>query len=200
MNRVREINRIIRIRNSTTAPLEPVGWSKCGFCVFRNACWDAAVRDKDIATVPYVDQGAWHQLFGSGVKNYHQLYELSEELLAEIKRPWGKHRRRIGPARARKIKQQIQALKTNRIIMASPPPLPPGYRPGTRPLMMFDLENDVFDPDLGVKVYLWGCLLVKESGTPAAKLIVAGPGVEGDRQGWLDFLAWRSPWHRGQAS
>ncbi len=183
-----EINEIIDLRRLPEAPVEPVGWSKCEPCVFRNTCWDPAIESRDVATVPYVDQGASRRLLNLGITNYDHLFEMSEELLADLKRLRGKREQRIGATTARKIKMQVQALKNNRVIVDSPPPLPPGCRPGTRPVVMFDIENDVFDPDLGVKVYLWGCLLAKSTGSPTPELIVAGPGVEGDEQGWIDFL------------
>lgn len=188
---VREaIEEIMRLRNLPEAPSEPVMWSKCEPCVFRRTCWDPAVRNKDIATVFYVDQGAWRALVASGVRTYDHLFEMSEELLADMKRPWGQRYQKIGASTARKIKLQVKALIENNPIAISAPPLPPGYRPGTRPVMMFDIENDVFDPDLGVKVYLWGCLLAEDKASVKPNLIVAGPGVDGDRQGWFDFLSY----------
>jgi uncharacterized protein len=53
---------------------------------------------------------------------------------------------------------------------------------------MFDIENDIYDPELGVKVYLWGLLAVTEQGPSEPSLIVAGRGRDGDAQGWHDFL------------
>ncbi len=184
-----EIDSILQLRKQTQAPLEPVGWSKCGPCVFKNVCWDTALEKQDIAAVPYVDQGICRALYGLGIVNYTQLSTLGENALADIKRPWGKQMRRVGLAAARKIKLQIKALLSNEQIVATPPSLPPGYQPGTRPVVMFDIENDVFDLDLGVKVYLWGCLLVEDTPT-SPQLIVAGEGIDGDKQGWHDFLSY----------
>ena len=53
---------------------------------------------------------------------------------------------------------------------------------------MFDIENDIYDAELGVKVYLWGLLVATERGPLEPSLIVAGQGREGDKQGWQDFL------------
>lgn len=110
------------------------------------------METRDIATVTHMDQGACRELFDSGITTYDHLFAMSEELLAEVKHPWGKRKQRIGLPTVRKIKLQVQALKNNDLVVMSPPQIPPGYHPGTRPVMMFDIENDVFDPDLGAKV------------------------------------------------
>ncbi len=181
-----QIESMISLRSLKEEPLEPVGWSKCGQCIFNSYCWEEAVKCRDIATVPYVDQGAWRALKEKGCKTYEDLYEFSEEIIAEIKRPWGKGYQRIGQSNARKIKLQLKAMLSNEHVITEPPQLP--IAPGDRPIVMFDIENDVFDPDLGVKVYLWGCLLALKDSTET-ELIVAGPGIEGDQEGWFTFLS-----------
>jgi len=169
-------------------PEEPVGWSKCQQCVFRGYCWDGAIERRCVATVPSVDQGAAKKFWDIGVKTYDHLYEFSDELLVNIERPWGNRLQRIGATRARKIKLEVQSLITQQMKVISRPFLPPGYSPGKRPVIMFDIENDVFDPELGVKVYLWGCLLITDEGIQEPALILADKGIEGDRDGWFSFL------------
>lgn len=169
-------------------PDEPVGYSKCQQCVFKGHCWDGALKGRDIATVAGVDQNAARRLREMGIKTYDHLYEFSEELLARVERPWGRRTQRIGPSSAAKIKRQVNSLVKEKHEILSVPELPPGYLPGSRPVMMFDIENDVFDPALGVKVYLWGCLLATADGQLKTELILAAPGTDGDRDGWFDFL------------
>ncbi|KJS13233.1 MAG: hypothetical protein VR67_05525 [Peptococcaceae bacterium BRH_c8a] len=182
------IEHIISIKHLKTEPFEPVGWSKCNQCVFFNYCWAAAVCNCDISTVPYVDQSACIALANMDVTNYDHLHEFSEELLADIKRPWGKRVQKIGPTTAKKIKLQINALKTNQTIIGQKPELPTGFSPYQRPVVIFDIEDDPFDPDLGVRVYLWGVLISGQGGLQQTNLFFAEPGIEGDEKGWFDFL------------
>lgn len=181
------IERIESLR-SGEEPWEPVGFSKCDACVFRGTCWEQAMEGGHTGTVPYVDQGTCRSLREMGVHRREQLYEMSEELIGNIERPRGKAKQKVGAATARKIRYQLKALLTNQPVIVSPVVFPGGNAPGKRPVMMFDIENDVFDPELGVKVYLWGLLLSREGEVAKPKLVVAGPGVEGDRDGWLEFL------------
>jgi predicted RecB family nuclease len=182
------VNRFNELRTAAESPYEPVGWSKCNPCVFRASCWDPAVAQRDVATVPHVDQGLCRKLRDLGICEFGQLHEFNEDDLAGLSRPWGRKQQRVGPVRAGKIKRQVDVLVTGNVMVESRPALPPGCAPGTRPVVIFDIENDVFDPELGVKVYLWGCLLAPPDGPPKPHLVVAGPGAEGDRQGWFDFL------------
>ncbi|KJS68185.1 MAG: hypothetical protein JL50_04510 [Peptococcaceae bacterium BICA1-7] len=179
---------ILSIRELKEEPSEPVGWSKCSQCVFFSFCWEKAKKINDIATVPYLDQGAWRELTEKGVLNYDYLNEFSEELLAELKRPWGGRKQKIGSTTARKIKRQVASLVSGEMIIKNVPKLPHSYIPGQRPIVILDIENDVFDLELGVKVYLWGMLSVSYEGLQEPKSIIANSGVEGDRQGWFDFL------------
>lgn len=169
-------------------PDEPVGYSKCQQCVFKGYCWNKALESRDIATVAGLDQKAARKLWGMGIRNYDHLYEFSEELLAQVERPWGRRTQRIGPPLAAKIKRQVNSLITERHQVLSAPELPPGYLSGSRPVMMFDIENDVFDPVFGVKVYLWGCLLATGIDQLETRLVLSPPGTDGDRNGWSEFL------------
>lgn len=169
-------------------PDEPVGYSKCQQCVFKGYCWDEALKRRDISTVAGLDQNAARKLWGMGIRTYDHLYEFSEELLAQVERPWGRRTQRIGPSSAAKIKRQVNSLITDHHQIISVPELPPGYLPGSRPVMIFDIENDVFDPVLGVKVYLWGCLLATGIDQLETRLVLSPPGADGDRDGWFDFL------------
>ena len=179
-----------RSLQTDTEPEEPVGWSKCQQCVFWRYCWNRAIERKCIATVPSVDQGAAKKFWEMGILNYEGLHNFPEELLPEIKRPWGGGEQRIGANRAKKIKREVHSLISNQILVVSKPPLPMDYDPGKRPVMMFDIENDIFDPELGVKVYLWGCLLITDDGIQEPKLILADKGTDGDSSGWFEFLAY----------
>ena len=181
------VSRIVELRNGSE-PDEPVGWSKCEQCAFAKCCWSEATKTKCIATIPYVDQSAARVLKGKGYSTYEHMNEFSEELLAEIERPWGQRMQKIGKKTALKIKRQVRSLLNSEHILEGCVELPLGYHSGQRPVVMFDIENDVFDPDLGVKVYLWGCLVATENDT-TTKLIVSDKGVPGDRDGWFRFLS-----------
>ena len=173
---IREIRRIEELLDE---PTEDVGKSKCGPCGFKGYCWDKALADKDISILPYVDKKVAAKLRVAGVNTCDQLLSCSEALLTGNK---------ISLGTAAKIKRQAEALLKKQVIKVGIPNLPSSYLPKTRPVIMFDIENDVFDIDLGVKVYLWGCLLAQNGQDPKVDLIVADPGVTGDKKGWFDFL------------
>lgn len=180
---------VLSLRQPTEEPEEPVGWSKCSDCSFHSHCWDRAVSEKDFAVVTNLQQNMWHPLRKEGLRSYEELSQMPIAKLSQISFPHGRGVQRIGDTRAEKILRQATVLSKGGIERVSAITLPSGYAPGRRPVVMFDLENDIFDIDLGVKVYLWGLLVATEKGVAEPSLIVAGHGIEGDKKGWCDFLA-----------
>ncbi len=174
------------LRELPEEPWEPVGYSKCEACVFRSTCWEEAVRQNHVASVPHVDQGASRKLVELGIETAERLFEMSEEFIGSLERLRGSRLSKIGATTARRIRLQLQAMLQKTPVVVSPIEFP--QHVGSRPVVMFDIENDVFDPDLGVKVYLWGVLVAHESGQAVPSLSVAGTGIEGDKQGWFQFL------------
>jgi len=67
--------------------------------------------------------------------------------------------------------------------------LPQGYSKGDRPIVVFDIENNIFD-ELGLQtdVYLWGLMVVASDEVQHQELILSPPGEEGDADGWRQFL------------
>ena len=182
------ISKIASLRELVSEPEEPVGWSKCNECPFRSHCWDRAVAEKDIAVVPHLEQGMWRAVRNVGVSSYEELSRMTTSKLSPVSFPRGRGVQPIGDPRAEKILRQARVLSTGRTEAISPLVFPDGYSPRQRPVVMFDIENDIYDAELGVKVYLWGLLVVTGQGPSEPSLIVAGRGRNGDEQGWQGFL------------
>jgi uncharacterized protein len=173
---------ILSFKTASKPPYSPVGWSKCGGCGFHDICWDKAKEQNDVAMVVGVDQGLALALRQGGI---HSIAELLDKFtvgtLESFQRPWGQRTQRVGK-NAGSILRMARALHTKKEEVIQPPQIPdrPNY-------VMFDLEG--LPPqmdDLG-KIYLWGMQVYGEKPGPYQPAL-AGFGVEGDRQGWMDFL------------
>lgn len=173
---------IKRTLAESTTPYEPVGWSKCQGCGFRDHCWPRAVERRDVALIYGVDQGLARELHDRGVTTYDELLQqFDEDELTEVVRPWGEYEQRVG-ARAAGILNQARAMSEERELRLSTPQIPNHDN-----YVMFDLEG--VPPQFGEldKVYLWGMQVFgAEPGSFQAAL--AGFGPTGDRDAWFDFL------------
>jgi predicted RecB family nuclease len=154
------LQEIRSLQQSRSEPDEAVGWSKCQECCFRDYCWKQAEKKFDPGIVCGVDQGLRNELSSIGVNTYHQLAELPIEFLAELKRPWGKGKRKIGNLQAERIQRQIRSLVSRETIVFSDFELPP-----LGPCVYFDIESDPHDEGLENKVYLWGVLVDRSDGS-----------------------------------
>ena len=50
------LERLLAVKQSRDEFYEPVGWSKCNGCGFKERCWTRAVANGDVALVPDIDQ------------------------------------------------------------------------------------------------------------------------------------------------
>ncbi len=177
------LRRILTLKEATTAPYSPVGWTKCGRCPFNHRCWPRAEQSGDVALVSGVDQGMAVALRARGVQTAEKLLKtFSERQLARLRRPWGGGMRRVGK-QAQSVLQMAHALTSGEEILLAQPRIPehPNY-------VMFDLEGLPPQLDEMEKIYLWGLQVFgQEPGEYQAA--VAGFGIDGDQQGWVDFLA-----------
>jgi uncharacterized protein len=179
---IETISEIAALLNLTDAPFSPVGWTKCGWCGYRNKCWDTAVEAKDVALVPLVDQGMTKALRTVGVATVNQLLgQFNESSLAEFKRLWGKSERKVG-ALAPKILTQARALDSGKQELLAKPDIP-----DSKNYVMFDLEGLPPQLDELAKIYLWGFQVFGERPGPFEG-VLAGTGANGDREGWEKFL------------
>ena len=174
--------RILRNKLAASEVYEPVGWSKCDGCGFFGRCWPRAEARKDIALVGGVDQGLARALHERGIQSFDGLLEqLDEAQLAALERPWGNRVQRVG-ARAPGILRNARALAERREILLQQPVLADCAH-----YVMLDLEGLPPHLDETEKIYLWG-LDVHGQNASGHQAATAGFGVEGDRQGWEDFL------------
>jgi predicted RecB family nuclease len=161
---------------------EPVGWSKCGGCGFRDKCWPEAQAVSDVALILGVDQGLARKLHELGINSTEALLaNFDATKLGKLKRPHGRREQKVGKSASR-ILQRAEAMREGSERVLFRPVLPAGPN-----WVMFDLEGMPPYLDELEKVYMWGMQVFGER--PSEYLAsVAGFGLNGDRECWFDFL------------
>jgi predicted RecB family nuclease len=180
---LRELERLLAIKQLTAEPYEPVGWSKCLGCGFTERCWLKAEGNADVALVYRVDQSLARALNEQGVRSRKELLaKFDVASLSDFKRPYGKRDQRVGKA-AETILQFADAMESGKEKVLTVPAIPPHHN-----YVMFDLEGMPPQLDELDKIYLWG---MQVYGDKPSEFIAAlsGFGPDGDREGWLSFLA-----------
>jgi uncharacterized protein len=177
-----ELRRIVALRKTQDDLYEPVGWSKCGGCGFKEKCWEAAEQSHDVALLPEVDQNLAIALHAIGVTSISQLFQSFDiSSLSEFKRPVGKRVQKVGK-KAERILQFAASMESHQELVLAVPAIPtfPNY-------VMFDLEGMPPYLDELDKIYLWG---TRVFGSTVGEFMpaVAGFGPDGDKEGWFEFL------------
>jgi len=175
--------KIVSIKMLQNQPFSPVGFSKCLGCGFHEQCWTKAKDVSSVALVIDVDQGLALTLHEMGIDSMqHLIDQVDEDALSELKRTQGSRSVRVG-TKAAKILRNAKVYISGREIVLSKPDIP-----HAEDYVMFDLEGMPPQFDEIQKVYLWG---MQVFGANPSEYIcsTAGFGVEGDRQGWEDFLS-----------
>jgi predicted RecB family nuclease len=160
------LEEIVAIRSAASEPPAPIGHSWCGPCCFHEKCWNAAERKRDVGLVPGMDRDLALQLYRVGVHSYDELAAASATAGVSAR-----------------ILRGAEALATHSEIVLQPPAIPsaPCY-------VMLELEGLPRQLDDLDKVYLWG--MQARGGKPGPYTgVTAGLGDEGDREGWVAFLA-----------
>ena len=178
----RELERLLTIKQLSTEPYEPVGWTKCLGCAYTDRCWTQAEKNGDVALVYGVDQSLARTLYSEGVRSRRDLVaRFDATSLSELKRPYGNREQRVGKA-AERILRFADAMEKNQEIVLAHPVIPL-----SRNYVMFDLEGMPPHLDELDKIYLWGAQVFGENPSEF-KVALSGFGVNGDRDGWIDFL------------
>lgn len=169
---------ILELKQRTSEPYSPVGWTKCSGCAFNHRCWSQAEKMRDVACIPRVDQGLALTLREQGIQTVDDLLGAFDEAsLAEFRRPRGGKAQRVGKT-AEYVLRMARCLSSGEEVVLQTPSIPdyPNY-------VMFDAEG--LPPQLEEldKIYLWG-LQVFGSEQGEYMPAVAGFGEEGDREGW----------------
>ena len=177
-----ELRQIVMLRTANEDLYEPVGWSKCGGCGFKDTCWKAAEQSNDVALVPDVDQNLANALHKIGVTSISQLLQsMDSNSLSEFKRQVGTRVQKVGK-KAERILQFAVSMESKRELVLAVPAIPtsPNY-------VMFDLEGMPQYLDELDKIYLWG---MRVFGSTAGEFMpaVAGFGSDGDKESWFEFL------------
>ncbi|HWY57927.1 MAG TPA: TM0106 family RecB-like putative nuclease [Terriglobales bacterium] len=179
---LRELERLLRIKQLSVEPYEPVGWTKCLGCGYTDRCWTQAEKNGDIALVYCVDQSLARTLHNQGIRTRKELLaNFDAASLSELKRPYGNREQRVGKA-AERILKFADAMEKEQEIVFATPAIPPH-----RNYVMFDLEGMPPHLDELDKIYLWGAQVFGENPTEF-KLALSGFGADGDRDGWIGFL------------
>lgn len=183
------VREVVMLKQSAQEPDEPVGWSKCAECAFREHCWSRAEAQCDPAVVYGVDQELRNTLLKAGVNTYQKLLSMRVDSLAGLKRPWGKGERRVGEKLAERIQRQVRVLISGKHEVLATPDVP-----AEAPCLYFDIEADPHDEGLENKVYLWGLLVERADGSlPEYFGTLSQEGEKGDRDGWVEFLNRTAP-------
>jgi len=174
---------VLAVKQLTTEPYEPVGWSKCNAgCGYANHCWSQAEARQDVSLVMQVDQGLARQLHGHGTCSAGELVSsYDSNRLSELKRPWGTRLQKVG-SKADRILLNAEVLTTKQERILASPALPASDN-----FVMFDLEG--LPPQLNdlEKIYLWGMQVYGKS--PGKFIgVTSGFGTHGDREGWNRFI------------
>lgn len=177
-----ELSTLHQIGCRTEEPFGAVGWSKCTGCPFRTHCWHEAEAQKAPALVCGVDESLAGELHRQHVDTVEQLLATyTEETLSAFKRPWGTKTQRVGKT-AGKIMRMGRAMHEQREIVLATPDIPAHDN-----YAMFDLEGMPPQLDELDKIYLWGIQIFGKK--PSAYLpAVASFGLDGEKQGWEQFL------------
>ena len=170
------------LRLAGEEPWEPVGWSKCGGCGYRERCWSLAEGRSEVALLPGVSQVLARKLRTAGVTSFHDLEQASiDPALEEI------FYERNGKGE-KKLQRPFPAILRSALAMTSgmAQPIAAPALPDPTDCVLFDLEGMPFLDDLD-KIYLWG-LKIRDGNSSRYQYALADFNVEGDRQGWRDFL------------
>lgn len=173
---------ILTLRLATEPPPNYVAASKCAGCVYFDRCWPPAVEQGVVGLVPGLDRGLLGEFQAQGIETIDQLLErVDEASLAELERPWGKRRMKVG-AKAARLLAGARAIQGGEPIVLSPPAIPvhPNY-------VMFDLEGMTPQFDQLEKIYIWGMQVFGYDPRPF-RAATAGFAPHGDREGWEAFL------------
>lgn len=179
---LRELERLLIIKQLTVEPYEPVGWTKCLGCGYTDRCWAQAERNCDVALGYCVDQSLARTLHSQGVRTRKELLaKFDATSLSELKRPYGNREQRVGKAAERILKFADAMEKQQEIVLAAPT-IPPH-----RNYVMFDLEGMPPHLDELDKIYLWGAQVFGEKPSEFT-VALSGFGADGDKEGWIGFL------------
>ncbi len=173
---------IQRIKAMAEEPFDPIGWSKCLDCGYREYCWSRAEAAHDVALLPGVDQALARALAGDGVWSYDELLtKHTQTSLSELRKQVGARMQRVGQAAAG-ILQHAQAFVSGQIIRLQPLPITraPNFA-------MFDVEGIPPHLEHAEKTYLWGVKVFGDKPSPYVSAL-AEPVQDGDRRGWEAFL------------
>jgi predicted RecB family nuclease len=179
---VKAIEEVCLLRQADVEPISPVGWSKCNGCPFKDRCWSQAKQESNVALIPDVDQSLAITLSEQGSASIPELLDkFNEESLAELERPWGAKKQRVGK-RAESILRSADALMSGETILLKEP-----FIPEYSNYAVFDLEGMPPHLDEVEKIYLWGLQVFGES--PEEYMAATAEfGPDGDREGWFSFL------------
>ncbi len=179
---LRELERLLVLKQLNTEPYEPVGWSKCLGCGFTDRCWSQAEKNADVALVYCVDQSLARTLHHHGIRTRKELLaSFDAASLSELKRPYGNREQRVGRA-AERILRFADAMEKNQEVVLAVPAIP-----AHKNYVMFDLEGMPPHLDELDRIYLWGTQVFGEKPSEFMAAL-SGFGANGDKEGWIAFL------------
>jgi predicted RecB family nuclease len=173
-----------RVNDFGPPPYEPVNWFKCHACSFVRYCWARAVDRLDAACVPAIDESLARALHERGVDTAAQLVKTFDvDQLAALERQTESGAQPLGAEAADVVLRATRAFASgHEEVLAAPDlPLSDNY-------VAFDCEGLPPQFDELDRVYVWGVQVFGTLPSPYTAAM-ATAGADGDRAGWLGFLA-----------
>jgi predicted RecB family nuclease len=179
IGQIQELLRVVARDNAD----EPVGWSKCGGCGYREICWPQAMWQQDVAILIDVDQGLARSLYERGCRTITDLLrDYDPDTLASIQRLWGASVKKVGIRAATSVLNHARAMVNNQVVVLAPPKLPEAPC-----VVMFDLEGLPPQVDQLEKVFIWGLKVFGDQPSPF-QYALAFPSEADDEATWFNFL------------
>lgn len=160
---------------------EPVGWTKCNGCCYRDLCGRLAERTNDIALLPSLTEARAIELRGRGIATIAEIPAAIENDAFRDLFYEGKKKPRLRDSAVRLLRSAEAHLSGKHVVISSP------QIPSAASVAILDFEGIPPYADDLEKIYLWG---VKVFGSHPSRYLVAqaGFGPHGDRDGWFEFL------------
>jgi len=174
---------VVLIKTMQAEPFAAVGFSKCSDCGFHDHCWHRAEESRSVALVIDVDLGLANTFHDMGVHTMDQFIDrFDPETLSNLKRPKGSRLARVGSSAVAILRNAKVLASGTELLLAAP------KVPSAENYVMLDLEGLPPQLDELQKVYLWG---MQVFGTNPSEYVAstAGFGLNGDLEGWENFLA-----------
>lgn len=176
---------LLHLKTAQEMPYSPISWTKCQACLFRSVCWSWAEKNQDLALLPNLHAKLLLALREAGAQTISDLLEhFPEEKLAQFVWYEGTACRKLGPEKAKAMRQMAEV-----ILSGQPKLLQPVQLPMTRHWALFDLEGVPAQWGHTERIYLWGLSLMGPRGEENLQTLSPDLSKKSDQKAWRQFLS-----------